>query len=506
MKKSFQSAQDFLDCASYFQLGELQTEKPHPLTKNLAECLNEDLPQAVSLLKKVDLQALNLFEKQLSQVELLSEAIKKTLELGNKVFLCGCGATGRLSLSLEYLAKKEFQFSEQVVSFMAGGDVALVHAIEGFEDFSDFGGQQLMDLGFQDGDLLVASTEGGETPFVIGATEKAVAISSNKPFFMYCNPKDQLIKVVDRSKQIINNSKVNDQCYYVGSMALAGSTRMQASTVLQLAIGLALFFDSEKVKQEFLNFKKHIEELDFKPLVQFINQESEAYLRGDKIIYSSTEYAISVFTDTTERAPTFSLTPFRPVSYSGEDHSLCYLMVKGTKDIKKAWQTLLARSPRTLDWDMVSEKVKEPYLLSFDFSENVVANRKERFPEVKHLLFEVYKEEDNLVFTLERLKAKFSFYRGHSLFEHLQLKLLINILSTLLMGKLGRYRHNLMTYVHPTNGKLIDRACRYVQILLMQDYNLHFSYEEIVNKIFEIKPQLDSGESIVLKVVEALRK
>ena len=46
---------------------------------------------------------------------------------------------------------------------MAGGDVALVHSLEGFEDFPDFGARHLVELGFGPNDLLIGSTEGGET-------------------------------------------------------------------------------------------------------------------------------------------------------------------------------------------------------------------------------------------------------------------------------------------------------------------------------------------------------
>ena len=53
---------------------------------------------------------------------------------------------------------------------MAGGDVAIIASVEDFEDHPEFGAHQLLSLGFADNDLLIACTEGGETPWVIGAT------------------------------------------------------------------------------------------------------------------------------------------------------------------------------------------------------------------------------------------------------------------------------------------------------------------------------------------------
>ena len=44
---------------------------------------------------------------------------------------------------------------------MAGGDIALIKAVEDFEDHPEFAEQQMIDLGFGENDLLIASTEGG---------------------------------------------------------------------------------------------------------------------------------------------------------------------------------------------------------------------------------------------------------------------------------------------------------------------------------------------------------
>ena len=72
------------------------------------------------------------------------------------------------------------------------------------------------------------------------------------------------------------------------------------------------------------------------------------------------------------------------------------------------------------------------------------------------------------------------------------------------MGRLGRYKRNLMTWVYPTNGKLIDRATRYARTLLLED-GIEVSYEKVVRKLFELKGQVTANESIVLATYEALK-
>ena len=64
------------------------------------------------------------------------------------------------------------------------------------------------------------------------------------------------------------------------------------------------------------------------------------------------------------------------------------------------------------------------------------------------------------------------------------------------MGRMDRYYSNIMTYVKPTNYKLIDRAARYIMILRKDS-----TYEEVVRAIYEIKNKIDYEEPIVLKVI-----
>lgn len=64
------------------------------------------------------------------------------------------------------------------------------------------------DLDFNENDLLIASTEGGETPWVIGCTNNAMAKSKYNPWFLYCNPDEILVNTVQRSKDVIENPKI----------------------------------------------------------------------------------------------------------------------------------------------------------------------------------------------------------------------------------------------------------------------------------------------------------
>jgi N-acetylmuramic acid 6-phosphate etherase len=88
--------------------------------------------------------------------------------------------------------------------------------------------------------------------------------------------------------------------------------------------------------------------------------------------------------------------------------------------------------------------------------------------------------------------------------EHLLLKQVLNIHSTLVMGRLGRYEDNLMTWVAPTNGKLIDRAVRNVRHLLAHAGHPDPGYEPIVHRLFAEMERTLPGESVVLRTFRAL--
>ncbi len=486
------NAKNFLNVSKQFQLGHLLTESSHPLTKELSQLVKANVQEAIELLKKVDSLALEQLVAQSDKLRIVSASVKETFESGGKVFLCGCGATGRLSLALETIWRREFaEYSDKVISFMAGGDVALINSIERFEDYPEYGERQLLELRFGDNDLLIGCSEGGETPFVIGAVNAAANSSNRHPFFIYCNPDEQLMKI-ERSKVIIKNEFVHAISIPVGPMAIAGSTRMQASTVLMLSVGISLwsYFDSFDIQINNLKILLlHYKEITLLGLDQLIELEARSFKQKEFVTYEcDQEFGLAVLTDTTERSPTFSLTPFDNLHVPSSGHSFNYLLIPDAKDIETQWHPLLARNPRTLEWDGFEGVACNKRISGFDFSQE--GNDKRRMligkQESRFAIQRVSSEEIVLTFAGSKCVLV---HKLSPLFEQILLKMVLNIHSTLVMGLLDRYTGNIMTWVRPSNYKLIDRVVRYVQLLLSND-NCCISYEEVVNVCYN---HIDSG-------------
>ena len=509
--ESDQKAKDYLAISSQYKLGTLITESSHPDTRDLSNLANNDLHKAISILKSLDCNTLSILAGKVSEICYLKDAVNVTLRSGNNIFFCGCGATGRLSLTIETLWRQVHcneEIKDRVFSFMSGGDVALIRSIENFEDFPQYGARQLEEAGFKDGDLLIATTEGGETPFVIGATEKAAQISYRKPFFLYCNPDDELCRIAERSKLVIENPNIEKINLTVGPMAITGSTRMQSSTILLAAAGIALFFYNDKneaVIESINALEAFWDNTDISFIEKFITTEANYYKNNEYLLYESdNQLGITIITDTTERSPTFSLFPFENVNELKPQMSLCYLYMPSANNSEEAWRKLLWRNPRTLEWPDISGIASEKRLVGFDFSRNVLSRRKNGNPSTQHC-FRIIYENNGISFSLGGENHFIDVPFKNPLFIHLLLKMILNIHSTLIMGRLGRYEGNIMTYVRASNNKLIDRSVRYID-LIIREREINLSYDELVHILFEMLEKTPTDQAIVLTTVAEIKK
>jgi len=315
--------------------------------------------------------------------------------------------------------------------------------------------------------------------------------------------------VAERSKKIIENQGIVKVNLTVGPMGITGSTRMQASTVLLAAAGFALFYFDRK-ESEMASVMKSL--LDYwistDPgfIAGFIESESAFYKKGDYLLYESDPFlGISIITDTTERSPTFSLLPFENVFEDDPGISLCYLYMPSAGDSETAWAGLLWRKPRTLEWENIDGVASMKRLLGFDFSARVLERRKRSgSPGLQHI-FKIKKENSGIEFSLEDRQYHLPVPFNEPLCDHLILKMILNIHSTLIMGRLQRYEGNVMTFVKASNNKLIDRSIRYIDMLLARQ-GVSASYKEICYALYEVLEDLPVDKSVVLTTVEKISR
>ena len=463
----------------------LATEMPHPKTVNLSQLAQDDLSQAVQIWRDVNTEALKQCLAFKAQAQQLHIAIQKTWVMGGRVIIAGCGASGRLAVLLEQLSPSN------VVGMIAGGDVALIRSVESFEDSTELAVRQLQQYGFSDRDLLLGLSVNGEARFIQSLIQYAAEQSQHIPILISCNPAKQLL---ERNPQhVITHQNVQFIDLTIGSLALTGSTRLQTTDVMMWVLGQALLTDVSDYQNQTESLVALWQSYPLHNVEDVIKFEADCYAKGGCLIYQTNQaFGLTVLSDTTERAPTFNVTPFENYAVSkaqNNDFSNCYLAIKGQQDIKILWKNLLGREPVCLNWPDFKQTSPD-YFYGFDISEKVIAKRQAYLPKQQVL---------NINDWLSEPLSK------GTLVDQLLLKMRLNMHSTLVMGRLGYYQGNLMTSLYPGNIKLVDRAVRYVQYIAKHRFQQDIPYRQVANTVLDLIPNLQAQESLVEKALIVLK-
>lgn len=253
-------------------------------------------------------------------------------------------------------------------------------------------------------------------------------------------------------------------------------------------------------------FLSFVQKTDLSFLQDFITEESRLYATGEYLLYETNDYGMTIVTDTTERSPTFSLLAFENTNDPARAPALSYFRLPQASHSEAAWQALLLRDPIAIEWDELRAVAGRERLVGFDFSARALQQREKRTAPAKLHPFRIERQGDEMQFSLGNLRHSINVAGLHPLFEHLFLKIALNMHSTLVMGRYGRFESNVMTWVKPSNKKLIDRAIRYVEYLLHHQNIMQFSYADICHQLFEEAERMTPAESVVLMTVESLKK
>lgn len=373
-------SEEFLKLSGQFKLGALVTESSHPGTANLSEMAKQDISASLKLLFGVDDDVVRRFREfvESNRAGEITEVVVAALKGAGRIFFVGCGATGRLSILLDsvwrdfWSSRNETGWRQRTFGVMAGGDYALIKSVEGFEDFAIFGRKQLRDLGVRAGDVVFAITEGGETSFVIGAAWESVDVRA-KVYFIYNNPDDILCRNVERSREVIEDKRIEKINLTTGPMAITGSTRMQATsiqlcvmlTILEMVVrrllGVAGRADPSLERADPASLPKRflagLEQLHrnlnlpefLQQLAPLVALEESVYRSGHRNNYFADRFGIDVLTDTTERSPTYCTPPFRKADDATAAESWAFLFLPQT-ETPDAWRNVLKREPCCVEW------------------------------------------------------------------------------------------------------------------------------------------------------------
>jgi len=551
-------ARDFLDNEKQFHLGFLPTEQSNPITASLEADFRRSTRAGVQCLQRGDRQIPITMRHVFASPQFASlvGAMVDTLKAPKgRIVFSGCGATGRLSILLESMWRDFFRrragelmpeeraLADRSASIMTGGDFALIRSVEFFEDFAEGGRRQAAALDIGAGDTFVAITEGGETSSVLGSLDYASKHGA-RCFLVFNNPAYLLRAHLDRCRAAIDDPNVTVIDLYCGAMSVAGSTRMQATSSEQLLGSCALEaalcrvlprFAKETAADYTVAFEKLLAGLESeagrKMIADEIDFEEGVYRAGGRITYVADDCMLDLFTDNTERGPTFMIPPLR--SSREKDLAQSWAFVKNPlHPTVRCWERMLARKPRCLEFtsdDARSLKMPQKFvdtpplikysdLITYMIGNEPAPERIRGYARAAAVTLKFGGDDGTFLQAASKLSAAWPEHRDFTfafpverspleIWKHLAVKLSFNCLSTGTMTKLGRVSGNWMSWVSISCKKLIDRGIR----LLVELGGV--SYEEAAQRLFAAEEWIDRQDwagrevpSAVQVALEQLRR
>jgi len=302
---------------------------------------------------------------------------------------------------------------------------------------------------------------------------------------------------------------------------------MQATTSELLIAGAALetIFHTI-INQPIPDYAKQFEdtlaalEKNRKMIADYISFESGIYKKGGKVTYFANRFMLDIFTDTTERAPTFMIPPFR--KKDDKENPVPWAFVKNPLyPTQETWHEIMNRDLRCLEWTIDDYKqmnapkailnnlplIRAEELLKFEIGNELSPERFQsgkdgavmimmnQDPELVQKFAQVntrYKDTRSFLISDSYNDNKNDFYipikqtsGALELMKHMTIKLVLNTFSTGAMVCVNRVTGNWMSWVSCSNKKLIDRGTR----LLMELKGL--TYEEGCKAIFSAMDDLN---------------
>jgi len=205
-------------------LSQMITEGRNPASQNIDELSTEAMLRVIN---DEDKKVALAVEAILPQIAAAVDAICAAFRAGGRLIYCGAGTSGRLGILDASECPPTFGTPrEQVIGLIAGGNTAILQAVENAEDNREQGAQDLKDIHFSRHDILVGIAASGRTPYVLGALAYANKLGATT-VALTCNPDSAMAQVAAIALTPV-----------VGPEIVTGSSRMKAGTAQKLVLNM----------------------------------------------------------------------------------------------------------------------------------------------------------------------------------------------------------------------------------------------------------------------------
>ncbi|WP_145536938.1 N-acetylmuramic acid 6-phosphate etherase [Yersinia kristensenii] len=166
-------------------------------------------------------------EEKLPEIAQAVSLIAEAFVLGGRLIYCGAGTSGRLGiLDASECPPTYGTPRDMVIGLIAGGNIAILQAVENAEDSREMGEQDLLNINFNARDVLVGIAASGRTPYVLGAMAYARRVGASV-VAISCNQNSEMGNAADIAIEPL-----------VGPEVVTGSSRMKAGTAQKLILNM----------------------------------------------------------------------------------------------------------------------------------------------------------------------------------------------------------------------------------------------------------------------------
>lgn len=181
--------------------------------------------EAVAALLEAQARAVEAVRRAGDQIAAAAEAAATRLGPSGRLAYAGAGTSGRIGVQDGVELTPTYGWPEhRLVFLLAGGEAAVMRAVEGAEDDVAAGVAAARDAQLAGGDVLIGLAASGRTPFTIGALREARARGCLTIGFAN-NPASPLLEAAEHGILLDTGPEV-----------IAGSTRMAAGTAQKAAL------------------------------------------------------------------------------------------------------------------------------------------------------------------------------------------------------------------------------------------------------------------------------
>jgi len=219
-------------------MSEVITEFRNENTKDI------DLLSTIDMVRKMneeDLIVAKVVGDEAANIAAAIDMIAKAFLKGGRLFYFGAGTSGRLGILDASECPPTFSVDPSMVQgIIAGGQKALLTAVEGAEDNFDDGRRDAGVL--TEKDVCVVISASGNPKYLLGVLEKADEVGA-ATIAVTCNSKGQ-----------IANDAGHVICAEVGPEVIAGSSRLKAGTAQKMILNMLSTGAMIKIGKTYENF------------------------------------------------------------------------------------------------------------------------------------------------------------------------------------------------------------------------------------------------------------